>query len=196
MATLLPTVFTDDEPQESPLKSFVGRLRTGVRRLPQGACTSPHLANLIASRLDRRIKSVLLAMRLEVGEWSYTRYADDLVFSTEEGDAHVGKVLQVVKRLIHAEGFQPNEKKTAIMRAPSRQLVTGIVVGEELRLPREYLRKVRALLHTCETLGFEGAGKALGVDALHVARGHYAYVAMVMPERARDMVRRYPWLRG
>lgn len=192
VATVLAILCTDDVPQQVSLKSFKGLVRTGTRRLPQGACTSPLLANIIASRLDRRIQAVMKSQRDDVGDWAYTRYADDLVLSTQETDIRSGMVTRIVRQIVRAEGFEVNEKKTRVMRAPARQMVTGLVVGDAVRLPRSYLRRVRAQLHRVQTLLMT----SVEVDSaeLHVARGHYAYICMVMPEHAAKMRSQYPWL--
>lgn len=192
VATVLAILCTDDAPQKVELQAFNGLVRTGIRRLPQGACTSPLLANIIASRLDRRIQAVLGSMADDIGDWAYSRYADDLVLSTNQADSRIGLVTKIVANLLRAEGFRLNEKKTRVMRAPGRQLVTGLVVGDEVRLPRSYLRRVRAMCHQLNQAVRESHEDAVG--ALHVARGHYAYICMVMPEHAAELRGKYPWL--
>jgi hypothetical protein len=92
------------------------------------------------------------------------------------------------------EGFRINAEKTAIMRAPGRQVVTGLLVGEEIRLSRRDLRRLRAFLYRCDKEGVEAVSQAIGKDALAVARGHLAYVTMVMPEHATRLKHRYAWL--
>ncbi len=113
--------------------------------LPQGAPTSPALANLCAHRLDCRLHG--LAGRLEA---QYTRYADDLAFSGGEAlDADIGPFLRAISAIVEDEGFALNEAKTRIMRRHRRQQVTGLVVNDHLNLPRRDYDRLKAILHNC-----------------------------------------------
>jgi hypothetical protein len=173
------------------LDGKVQHVSVGERALPQGACTSPALANLIASAMDRRLNGLLTKLD---GSWRYTRYADDLTFSTADPAANVGRLLSAVERIASDEGFVLNAKKTAVMRAPNRQVVTGLVVGATLRLSRKDLRRLRAFLHQCDRAGIGAISSRIGKDALSVARGHLSYVKMVMPAYAERLKSEYSWL--
>ncbi|MEO8530908.1 MAG: reverse transcriptase family protein [Deltaproteobacteria bacterium] len=110
------------------------------RHLPQGAPTSPALANLVAFRLDQRLFG--LAERLGA---TYTRYADDLTFS---GDGYIASVLaDAVPKIVADEGFLLRVAKTRVMPKHNRQLVTGIVVNATLSLPRKTRDRLKATLH-------------------------------------------------
>lgn len=110
------------------------------RHLPQGAPTSPALANLAARALDRRLSG--LARRLGA---NYSRYADDLAFS---GDRHIiPSLLRAVPEIIREAGFRPNPVKTRIARSGQRQIVTGIVVNRHLNLVRSDYDRLKAILH-------------------------------------------------
>ena len=87
-----------------------------------------------------------------------------------------------------------NVKKTRIMRQPNRQMVTGLLVNDQVRLTRRDLKRIRSFLHHCETRGFEEVSKEIGKDAWSVARGYYAYVHMVMPQTAALLRERHSWL--
>ena len=80
------------------------------------------------------------------------------------------------------------------MRKPNRQTVTGLLVGDDVRLTRQDLRRIRAFLHRCETQGIETVSKDIGKDAQAVAKGYYAYVHMVTPETARAMRAKHAWI--
>ena len=88
--------------------------RLATPHLPQGAPTSPALANLAAFALDRRLTGLAAAVGAR-----YTRYADDLVFSgdrylrTPRGDRSA--------RSPRAEGFRVNAAKTRVMGRGRRQ---------------------------------------------------------------------------
>ncbi|MCC6312854.1 MAG: RNA-directed DNA polymerase [Thermomicrobiales bacterium] len=160
--------------------------------LPQGACTSPVLANAICWDLDEDART--LGRRLG---FTYTRYADDLVFSAGNSRAPVDTLIRETRRIIQAYGFHVNEAKTRVMRAGGRQVVTGLVVnGSEPRVPRPDLRRFRAFLHHCETEGLDVMSERIGKDALNYARGYLAWVHMVSPEQAARFRARHPWLGG
>ena len=163
----------------------------GERCLPQGACTSPALANLIASKLDARITGLV---KTSPSQWKYTRYADDLTFSSCDSDANVGWLLGSIRSIASGEGFLINQGKTKIMRAPSRRIVTGLVVDNEIRISRRDLRKLRAFLHRCDKDGLTQVSNEIGKDALSVARGRLAFVQMVMPDHANRLRKAYSWL--
>lgn len=191
IASVLGLICTDASRVKLTLDGTVRYVAMGGRSLPQGACTSPALANLIATPMDARI--VRLCASLEAG-WIYTRYADDLTFSSRNADADVGRLLGALRKIAPDEGFQINEQKTAVMRRPGRQVVTGLLIGDRIRLSRKDLRRLRAFLHRCDVEGLESVSQRIGKDALSVARGHLSYVGMVMPDCADKIRERHPWL--
>jgi hypothetical protein len=81
------------------------------------------------------------------------------------------------------------------MRRPSRQSVTGLILTPDgVSIQRRDLRRVRAFLHACERDGLDAVSERIGKSALHVARGHLAYIQMVMPEHAQALRAKHPWL--
>ncbi len=113
--------------------------------LPQGAPTSPALANLAAYKLDCRLAG--LAQKFGA---NYTRYADDLTFSGDREFAKEHKhFLKLVRAIITDEGFTPREEKTKIMGAGASQKVTGIIVNSHLNLPRKDFDALKAILFNC-----------------------------------------------
>lgn len=160
---------------------------TGPRGLPQGACTSPALSNLVANRLDRRLTGYT-----SKHGWTYTRYADDLTFShTEEPDADssssVAKMIATLHHIARAEGFTIHPDKGRIQRKSKRQTVTGIVVNEahKLGVPREEIRLVRAILHNAKKTGLAAQNRELSPTFEAWLRGKIAYITMV--DRARGL---------
>ena len=107
---------------ESPRRTveYAGRtfhVATGARALPQGACTSPALSNLIARRLDSRLAGIATKLG-----WHYTRYADDLSFSADaeiEPEKTTGYLLARIRHIAQDEGFVVNEKKTRVLKQSS-----------------------------------------------------------------------------
>jgi RNA-directed DNA polymerase len=130
--------------------------RLAVAHLPQGAPTSPALANLVCFRLDRRLAGLAASHGA-----TYTRYVDDLTFSggtSIGGDRFAGLVAEVVAD----EGFRVNPAKTSAVGAGRRQSVLGAVVNVHPALPRRERDALRALLHNCATHGW--AGQTRGRD--------------------------------
>lgn len=130
--------------------------------LPIGAPTSPVLSNMICLRMD----SQLQRLARQKGCW-YTRYADDLTFSSsrrefpreiahrnENGTTSLGNDLE---RIVETNGFKPNITKTRLQSAGDRQVVTGIIVNRKLNLDRRYIRRIRAMLHSWDKYGLDGA---------------------------------------
>jgi len=190
VATVLALLAT--ESPRAPVTLADGKKRfvaLGGRVLPQGACTSPLLTNLLCRRMDARLHGAASALR-----FTYTRYADDLVFSHRDGDAPVAVLLALVQRIVAESGFTINDEKTAVMRPQHRQVVTGVVVNETPHISRHNLRKFRAFLHQCETKGVDEMGKQIGKDALAYARGYLSFIHMVNPEQAQKIAAANPWL--
>lgn len=191
IATVLALLCTDAPRARVTIKGKSTIVALGQRSLPQGACTSPALANLIASRLDSRLAGLSKAFGKG---WIYTRYADDLTFSTDDAEAELGKFLTAVKKITADEKFEIKPQKTRIMRSPMRQTVTGLVVGDSVRIPKASIKKVRALFHRIEKLGEEAVSNELGSNSINVAQGYWSYFHMVDPELAKKYLVKYPWL--
>ena len=162
----------------------------GPLGLPQGACTSPALSNMAARTLDRRL-SGMCGQR----GWTYTRYADDLTFSAPRGKTgEIAPLLARVRHLVADEGFTLHPRKRRIQRASGRQSVTGIVVNDRLALPREEVRRLRAILHGARTTGLAAQNRSHRPDFEPWVRGKLAYLAMVDPERGGAMLREFATL--
>lgn len=128
---------------------FMGAKRLASRHLPQGAPTSPAVANLCAFGLDLRLEG--LAWRFGA---RYSRYADDIVFSGPRELAARSRNLQAwVEAIVQAEGFMLHPGKTRRMPAHRRQQVTGVVVNQRPNLARDDYDRLRARLHACAADG-------------------------------------------
>lgn len=191
ISTVLALLCTDAPRARVTVKGISSIVALGERSLPQGACTSPALANLIASRLDNRLSG--FAAYLDKG-WTYTRYADDLTFSTADGEADLAPLMGAVKRIAVDERFEINQKKTKVMRSPRRQSVTGLIVSSEVRIPKKVIKQIRALFHNIETKGEEAVSELMGKNAMNVAHGFWSYMHMVEPELAAAYLKKHPWL--
>ena len=127
-------------------------------KLPQGSPCSPVLSNLIGQILDVRLAQ--LARRHGC---NYSRYADDLTFSTNErifpsaialsNADHSWEAGTALSKIIEKSGFQLNPKKTRMQYRNSRQEVTGVVVNRRINTRPEYRRLTRAMTHQLVTNG-------------------------------------------
>ncbi|MDW3038324.1 MULTISPECIES: reverse transcriptase family protein [Bacillus cereus group] len=103
--------------------------------LPQGAPSSPALANLVLYRLDVRLKGLADFLGVQ-----YTRYADDITFSGE--DDRLPKI-SLIDKIVRDEGFYLNHSKILLRKKGQQQKVTGLIVsGTSLRVPRKYKRDI------------------------------------------------------
>jgi RNA-directed DNA polymerase len=163
------------------------KLRTQLRmpHLPQGAPTSPGLANLAAFTLDRRLAGYAAALGL-----TYTRYADDLAFSGPVG-GWTPTLPRAVGAIAGDEGFALNPAKTRVRPAGQRQLVTGVVVNERPGVPRELRERLRAVLHDAATHGVEAANRERRPDFRGQLDGRIGWVESVNPSQGRRLRRQF-----
>ncbi len=150
--------------------------------LPQGAPTSPAIANLVCRRLDQR----LAGLAKKAGA-TYTRYADDLTFSFPERPANLGRFLWWVDQICGQEGFSEHTGKRRVLSRGNRQAVTGIVVNQHASVPRDLRRRLRAIIHNCRTKGLESQARGRA-DFEAWLRGNIAYVSMVQPEVGKALL--------
>lgn len=122
--------------------------------LPQGAPCSPVISNLVGHVLDIRLCKLAFA-----NGCTYSRYADDITFSTNRpdfppsiarrvaGDAHKWEVGDRLEQAVVSAGFVINPAKTRMQYRSSRQAVTGLVVNRKVNIRTEYRRTIRAMAH-------------------------------------------------
>lgn len=148
-------------------------------RLPQGGVTSPILSNLCCVRLDRRISGYCGPRNI-----AYTRYADDMTFSSMNSARLVG-LYQRVKTIIEDEHFAVNEAKTRYMGPARRKKITGLVVGDgQAGIGRKLERTIRASIYNLSKNN-ELAGISWTEEQL---RGWLAYLHSVDPNRYQRMI--------
>jgi hypothetical protein len=155
----------------------------GVPHLPQGAPTSPVLANLLAWRLDRRLHGLARAAGA-----NYTRYADDLAFSGDKDFANgLGRFGETLGTILNEEGFFLNAAKTRIMPRSTRQRITGIVVNEHCNIGRAEFDTLKAILHNCTRTGPAGQNRAEVPDFRGHLQGRIAWVEQINPQRGAKL---------
>jgi len=184
-------------------------------KLPQGSPCSPVISNLIAGILDFHLSR--LAKNYGC---LYTRYADDITFSTnkkdfpsaialrDDTDEHRWKLGRQLLGLIKKSGFSVNEEKTRMQYKTSRQQVTGLVVNKKINVASEYRHLVRAYVFSLVNHGkytIEKAAKGEdgkikvesqeGTEAqLHGMLGFIHAVDSVFRTHAKENPHNYPGL--
>ncbi|MFS1518771.1 reverse transcriptase domain-containing protein [Bacillus sp. SCS-151] len=124
--------------------------------LPQGAATSPIVSNILAKSLDKDLTKIALNTKGS----QYTRYADDITFSTNkknfpkeiaflDNDGNV-KLGERIISIVEKWGFKINHNKTRLHNSRQNQTVTGVVVNEKLNINRKYIRRIRSILNCIE----------------------------------------------
>jgi RNA-directed DNA polymerase len=170
-------------------------------KLPQGAPTSPVVSNMICARMDSQLR--LLAKELRC---TYTRYADDITFSTTlsnfpkelaylttEDDKLKTVLGEKLVGIIKDNGFEINESKIRLQHRSQHQEVTGLTVNQFPNVKREYIRKISSMLQAWEKFGLysvearykEKVSKELGIleekvpKFKEVLRGKLNFLGMV-----------------
>ena len=134
--------------------------------LVQGSPCSPIISNIVLRKLDAQLQQY--AQRIGA---TYTRYADDIVFSGD-GDPPEG-IAEEIRRLVVGDGWTISEHKTRLDRLPNRLKVHGLLVhGDELRLTKGYRNRIRAYRHLIENKAIDEA------DMLKIL-GHINYAKQV-----------------
>lgn len=127
--------------------------------LPQGAPTSPALANLVSYNMD-----VVLNDQSKSKGFLYTRYADDLCFSTIDrniSSTDVDNFLISIKYTLHNNGFELNNDKTRVVRPHKRQSITGVVVNDKLSVAKKYYQNTKAGVYNVQKLSTNTSAKQL-----------------------------------
>jgi RNA-directed DNA polymerase len=160
------------------------------QHLPQGAPSSPALANAVAHRLDCRLAGLAKSLGAD-----YTRYADDLAFSGPQ-TLPLHRLLPGVRAIAHDEGFRVRPDKSRVTAAHQRQKLAGLVVNSAPAAPRAEYDALRALLHNCLQTGSEAQNKAGHKDFQAHVRGRIEWIAAGHPGRAaklRALYSRIAW---
>lgn len=146
-------------------------IHPSIGHLPQGAPTSPMLANLVAFDLDEEMTRLAKSEGLR-----YTRYADDITlsfigegFSREKASAVIGQC----HTLMTARSLWPNRTKTRVIPPGVRKIVLGLLVdGERPALTREFRSRMRQHLYYLETLGPSTHAANRGFDSVIGLQNH------------------------
>ena len=152
-------------------------------RLPQGAPSSPIITNLICQALDLRVYKVAKKYKLD-----YTRYADDLTFSTNNTGFrdNYDNFIDEISYEINKMGFSINTNKTRLVYKDSCQKVTGVVVNKKINIDHDYYKKTRAMANSLYNNNFFTIDGKRGT--LSQLDGRFAFIdrAIVLNNRKDD----------
>lgn len=171
------------EDQEEIQKLFNDLYHKSEPFLVQGAPTSPGLANIICNRMDKR----MMGLANKHG-FTYSRYADDMTFSADKKD-RLPKV-SMIRKIVETEGFHLNDEKIELLHEGNRQIVTGLLVDNHVRVPGRYKKDIKRHIHFCLKYGGRehfhriAPGKAFGKEWL---AGRIRYIHSVEPETAKKL---------
>jgi RNA-directed DNA polymerase len=153
--------------------------------LPQGAPTSPGLANLCAYKLDARLAGLARA-----AGGTYTRYADDLLFSGDDAFARSVKRFYIhAATIVLEEDFTVNFHKTRIQGQSVRQRAAGLVINSHVNIQRDSFDNLKATLHNAARFGPVGQNRGGVADFRAHLGGRIAFVEMVCPPRGEKLRR-------
>ena len=171
-------------------RKFLGSQVVG--HLPQGAPTSPMLANLVCATLDSDLQGIAAREGL-----TYTRYADDMTFSGELVDRSAAvSVSRELSAIVGRYGFGVNTHKTSIAKNGGRKIVTGLSVdGDAVRLPRAYKDSIRQELHYLEKYGVQDHCLRIGyknhLSYLLRLAGRIRYTILIEPVTGKRMMDKF-----
>ncbi|MCB8980106.1 MAG: RNA-directed DNA polymerase [Ardenticatenaceae bacterium] len=180
-------------------------------QLPQGSPTSPIISNMICSRMDNELAK--LAKRYNC---IYSRYADDLTFSTSEyyfphelartkivNNFTITRLGEELRDTIEDNGFRINNEKVRLQKTNERQIVTGLVVNKFPNTTRKYVRQIRAMLYAWGKFGLQPAEEEyfkkydkkyrapykIKPSYKNIVRGKIAFLGMVKGKEDKVFIR-------
>jgi RNA-directed DNA polymerase len=161
------------------------RDRLRQRHLPQGAPSSPALANAVLHRLDLRLSGLAEGLGLD-----YSRYADDIAMS---GNKHRDwRFLEpVIGGICLDEGVTLNYKKTRIKRSHQKQRVVGIVVNCKVNVDRKYFDTLKAILTNCARYGLDSQNRDEHPQFRAYLLGRIQYVKSLNKQRGLKLEQLY-----
>lgn len=178
ISTLLAMICTYCERVPVDVEREVKYVATTKRILPQGSPASPMITNIICRRLDKRLNG--LANKFG---FIYTRYADDLSFSTNSTiKENVGRFCGMIYQIIEDEDFKINKEKNRFLRENNQQKITGIVINSlEIGVPRHWIKRFRAAIYNAKKVK-ENDGEIIK-EVLYELSGMASWIKSVNPKR-------------
>ena len=170
------TVFYKEKFSE-PIRVLLSMLCYYKESLPQGAPTSPAITNIIMYDFDETVGDFCIKKKI-----AYTRYCDDMTFS---GDFDEREIISFVKGELRKLGLFLKNRKTAVISASKRQVVTGIVVNEKINVAKDYKKNIRQEIYYIKKFGLDEHLKRLGISDkqqyVQSLKGRIAFVLQTTP---------------
>ena len=158
-----------------------------LRHLPQGAPTSPAIANLSAFSLDVRLNGLATKYHAR-----YTRYADDLTLSGKgKSIPALREIIPMAEWIVRNERFHLNRSKRRVLKQHQRQSVTGIVVNQKLGVGRAEFDQLKAILTNCVRQGPASQNRNSHNDFASHLRGRIGHFKSVSAERGTKLLKLY-----
>lgn len=131
---------------QKSIAEFISEFVTIEGSLVQGFSTSPVLANIVSSKLDLEL------IKFCGNSLIYSRYADDLYFSTDDNEIE----LDAIEKIISSHGFSLNHDKTKLMKRGQLQYVTGLTVfdSDRARISKQIKRNLRLEIYYITKFGY------------------------------------------
>ena len=185
-AAVWHTIPRPADPSQIEAHHRLGR-RLATPHLPQGAPTSPALANLAAFSLDRRLTGLAASLDL-----SYSRYADDLTFS---GSARLLRAANTLRHAVAAiareEGFTINDRKSLLATRAGRLQVCGVVVNEHLNVSRLEYDTLKAIIHNVAAYGPATQNRDCVPNFRAHLLGRISWVQSLNAQRGEKLLRQF-----
>ena len=170
------TVFYEEKYSES-IRILLTMLCYYNDSLPQGAPTSPAITNIIMYDFDETVGAFCNEKNI-----AYTRYCDDMTFS---GCFDEREIISFVKGELRKLGLFLKNRKTAVISASKRQVVTGIVVNEKMNVTKDYKKTIRQEIYYIKKFGLDELLKRLGISDKQQyvlsLKGQIAFVLQTIP---------------
>ena len=180
---LVKRIFREHFQCDEESAEVLTKLTTYGNFLPQGAPTSPTIANIAALPVDLSIMEICEQNSMQ---FDYTRYVDDITIS---GDPKLAFLLGAFYRAISNNGFSASPDKLKTGRPSNRQKVTGVIVNKKVSAPKKLIRKIRQQLYYCEKFGLIDHCNQEGLNPeefLNQINGMLGYIRLMQPEVADE----------
>jgi len=130
------------------IATILTKLTTYEHRLPQGAPTSPCLANIYLYSFDNYLSNYCKKMKV-----TYTRFGDDMIFSS---NSDIIYIINKINFLLKQRGLKIATQKTTIStNLTNRVPILGLIVSDSVYVPKKERKLVEAILINSQKTGLE-----------------------------------------
>jgi RNA-directed DNA polymerase len=187
VSRFLTGLCTTTIPKNFPTHSHTEGLIFRNPHLPQGAPTSPALANLCSYNLDLRLSAYAAKSGV-----AYSRYADDLAFSGDQAFSRAASAFRRrIFQIIFEERFRPNAAKSRWMFQCQRQKLTGVVINEKPNVTRVDFDRLKAILFNAIRFGLESQNRDNHPNFRAYLLGKISFISSLNPDRGSRLRKMY-----